>query len=147
MYITKGFTLLELVMVILIVSVLGIVAVPRLNNIGLFQAQGFADQFEQTLRYAQKSAIAHHRLVCVNISTNSVSLTVANLSTDSSCSLNLILPERNSNALSIPTGISISPTMSLTFNALGQANSYVTFTVSNASHAIIVEQETGYVHD
>lgn len=142
-----GFTLIELVMVIVILSILSIAIVPRFFDSTVFQARGFADQVLATLRYAQKTAIAQHRLVCVNLTATTVTLTMANLSSDASCSLALNLPDRVSNELTAPTGITLTPTITIiNFDALGRANTNANITISGVASAIIVEAETGYVH-
>ncbi len=137
----KGFTLVELVMVVVILGIVSITAAPKFMDNSVFQSRGFTDQVLATLRYAQKSAIAQHQNVCVSLTTTSVTLTI-----NATCSLPLYLPDRQSNSLTAPTGITLSSTtMSLTFNALGQGTA-ATITISGVTSPIIVEAETGYVH-
>ncbi|TAF71567.1 MAG: type II secretion system protein, partial [Curvibacter sp.] len=50
-----GFTLVELVMVIVLLGILAVYAVPRMLNSGDFYARGFHDQSMAYLRYAQKT--------------------------------------------------------------------------------------------
>ena len=52
-----GFTLIELIMVMVIVGILAVFVVPRFFDANVFQSRGFADQVQATLRYAQKEAI------------------------------------------------------------------------------------------
>lgn len=141
-----GFTLIELVMVIVILSILSVVAAPKFFDNSVFQSRGFADQVLATLRYAQKTAIAQHRLACANLTSATVTLTIANLSSDTSCSLALNLPDRVGNTLDAPTGITLTPATSINFDALGRANTPANITISGVATAIIVEAETGYVH-
>ena len=140
---SSGFTLIELVMVIVILSILSIVILPKFGDNSVFQARGFADQVLAALRYAQKSAIAQHQNVCVNLTATSLTLTIDN----SACSTNLNLPDRQTNSLIAPSGISLTTTAtSLTFDALGRANTSASLTVSGVTPSITVEAETGYVH-
>jgi MSHA pilin protein MshC len=139
---STGFTLIELVMVIVILAIISVVVAPRFADNSTFKARGFADQVLATLRFAQKTAIAQHQNVCVALTASTLTLKI-----DASCATNLMLPDRQSNVLTAPSGISLSSTVSsLTFNALGQANSGVTITVSGITIPITVEAETGYVH-
>jgi MSHA pilin protein MshC len=143
---STGFTTIELVMVIVILGILSVTIAPVFFDNSIFQARGFSDQLLATLRYAQKSAIAQHRLVCVDLTATSITLTIATLNTDTSCNLALNLPDRADNTLTAPAGITLNPATTLNFDALGRASSAATITVSGVSNAITVEAETGYVH-
>lgn len=144
-----GFTLIELIMVIVVIGILSVTALPKFIDSSVFQARGFADQVLATLRYAQKSAIAQHRLVCVSLSAsaNSITLTRASLSTDSSCTRAINLPDRASNSLAAPSGITLSPSIVISFDANGRyvASAPASISISNVSLPIIIQAETGYV--
>src|SRR5674476_652767 len=84
----RGFTLIELVMVIVILGVLAVYAAPRMFNSGDFYARGFHDETLSILRYAQKSAIAQRRTVCVAFTTTSATLTIAATAATASCAGN-----------------------------------------------------------
>src|SRR6185436_16319699 len=71
---SKGFSLTELVVVIVIVTILSAFAMARINTKS-FEAEGFANELAATMRYAQKTAIAQHRSVAVAITANTVALT------------------------------------------------------------------------
>src|SRR5665647_2470350 len=53
----RGFTLIELIMVMVMLGVLAVFAAPRIFNSGDFYARGFHDETLGLLRYAQKAAI------------------------------------------------------------------------------------------
>lgn len=53
----KGFTLVELAMVVILIGVLAVYALPRLD-IGLFSERGYYEQALVALRFAQKQAVA-----------------------------------------------------------------------------------------
>jgi MSHA pilin protein MshC len=54
----SGFTLIELITCMVILGVLVAIAAPRFVNNGAAQARGFADDLANSLRYAQRIAIA-----------------------------------------------------------------------------------------
>ena len=150
----RGFTLVELVMVMVIVGILGAVVAPRFFDNNVFQSRGFTDQVKASLRYAQKVAIAQHRNVCVALAAGSITLTIANAGGAASpCGSGLALPE-GGNSVTAPSGVTLSPVTSIIFDALGKpfdtlGNPSVAqkiITISGATKPIIVEAETGYVH-
>ncbi len=151
----RGFTLIELIMVMVIAGVLAVVAVPRMFNATAFQSRGLADQVQASLRYAQKVAIAQHRFVCVTFTSTNLSLT---LGATNSCGTPVTALSSNGNyVVNAPSGISFTanPT-AFSFNALGQPRTANTTdaaiaaaTVSvtgDVTRTITVEAETGYVH-
>jgi MSHA pilin protein MshC len=154
-----GFTLVELVMVLVMLGVLAVYAVPRVLSTSDFYARGFHDQSMAYLRYAQKTAVAQRRTVCVTLGSNSLSLkisTVAGTSTGtSSCTIDLLGPGGEA-SLRARSGVAFSgTTTSFNFDALGQpvhlntgaALASQTLQVANVSKSITVEAATGYVHE
>ena len=150
----EGFTLTELVVVMVIVAILAAFAVSRFSSQS-FDTLGFTDQTAAMLRYAQKTAVSQRRTVCVSISGNAISLSYT------PCPGGTVLPLPGSSGnfpVSAPSGVSVTltgTTSPFSFSALGQPSSssgvpltaQLTVTiVGDVTNAITVEQETGYVH-
>ncbi len=149
----RGFTLIELVMVLVMLGVLAVFAAPRVFNRGDFEARGFHDQTLSTLRFAQKTAIAQRRTVCVAFTATSVTLTRASAEADSNCDTSLLGP-RGEAVLQAPGNVAFTVTpAAFRFDGLGQplvgANTPAprSIQVANATPSITVEAVTGYVHD
>ena len=82
----RGFTLLELIRVMVLIGILGAVGASRFFDRQTFDGRAFADQTRAMLRHAQKLAVAQHRDVLVRFDGNSVALCyVANDSSVASC--------------------------------------------------------------
>ncbi|MES2161582.1 MAG: prepilin-type N-terminal cleavage/methylation domain-containing protein [Pseudomonadota bacterium] len=69
-----GFTLVELITVLVVVGIMAGVAAPRFFQRQGFDALAYTDQLRAMLRYGQKIAIAQGRNVFVRLNGNSVAL-------------------------------------------------------------------------
>jgi MSHA pilin protein MshC len=149
----KGFTLVELVIVISVMGILAAVAAPRFANSDIFETRGDAGLVSSTLRYAQKTAIAQRRNVYV-IHTNAVPDKIS-LCFDTACNQALTNPGTAA-AFVMTSSKNVdwsSGNASLGFDSLGQpvpnstANYQVTNRKNNAqSVMVVVEANTGYIH-
>jgi MSHA pilin protein MshC len=142
----RGFTLVELVMVMLITGVLAAVAIPAMFSRLTFDTRGFADQVRAALQYAQKVAVAQRRNVCATVATSSIALTQGTAAGAACTAPVLNISTGSSFVLNAPSGVSFGGAVTITFDALGQAASAATVTVTgDQSIPIYVEAVTGYV--
>ena len=158
---TRGFTLVELIIVIVLLGVLAVVAAPRIFNNADFYARGFHDETMALLRYAQKTAIAQRRTVCVTFTVAAVStasLGIASLEAVATCNTNLVGPRGDTpGTVTSRSGVNYTatPPAAVSFDGLGQPldtggtpiTSARTITVSGSGKVITIEPATGYVHE
>lgn len=128
----SGFTLVELITVMVIVGILAVAVLPRFFTVSTFEDRGSADQVKSILRFAQKTAIAQHTPVSVTLAQGA----------SPDCTTTLTGGNLNCTVKSALTGAGI-----YTFNALGQLTAPAApATVTIGGTTITIELETGYVH-
>lgn len=155
-----GFSLVELITVLVVVGVLAAVAVPRLSDTQVYDQLGLYNNTRAILRYAQKSAVATRRVVCVTFTlagtAPSVTLTIAPTAGTFICGANNLSGPGGENPYTITAASSATysplPT-NFNFDALGRPVDNTgsllptqTITVAGGASAIVVEADTGYVH-
>lgn len=140
--VSNGFTLTELVVVIVIATILSAFAISRIN-VASFDTEGFANRAAAMVRYAQRIAISQRRTVWVVISGNTLSLCY----TTAACGGGAVQepPGTNAFSYSAPSGVTLAGA-NFSFDALGRPSAGGTITVTgDVARTITVAAETGYV--
>jgi MSHA pilin protein MshC len=146
---SRGFTLVELVLVLTIAGVLAAVAVPRMVDRSAFQTHGGAAEIRTALRYAQKLALAKNREVCVT--TTATNLTLMFTDTPGpACGQIVVRPDGDTSnptyTVTLPNGINLTPVMTFRFDAQGRPNPNVAVNLMvGGSAPVMVNPGTGYV--
>ncbi len=157
----RGFTLIELVVVLILTAVLAMAVLPRLFRTSDFSARGARDDVLATLRYARQSAIAMRRNVCIAASTTLLTVTYATTAgaAQSCAAANAVVKPGTGVAFgdssnTLPGGATLTAGGTLLFDAQGRPGTSVgnplaatlTLTVNGAATPVSVEPETGLVH-
>ncbi|NIO42152.1 MAG: prepilin-type N-terminal cleavage/methylation domain-containing protein [Burkholderiales bacterium] len=144
--IARGFTLVELTVVLIIVGVLAVVVVAKLTDVNSFEVQGFFDSTKATVRFAQKLAVAQRTKVVVVVTANTVSVCYTNPGCASPA---IDLATGQAMLLTAPAGVSLTGPASVSFDGLGRASPGGTISVNagGIARTLVIEQDTGYVHE
>jgi len=124
----RGFTLPELVMVIVVIGILAVVTAPRFISWKGFASRGFYDEAQAVVRYAQKTAIAWRRSIVVCVSATEIRA-ISNI--DCAAPVTLMHPTTGGELKSVPNAaVTITLTSTIT---------------DDPARQIVVASETGYV--
>lgn len=158
-----GFTMVELIMVMVILGVLGAIGVMRFFDKKGYDADGFSAQGKSLLRYGQKVAVAQNRQVFARLNGSSIALCFdaacatpvrsaagnnsQSASTRTNCNANTTWACEG-----VPAGLAytvVPATAVFSFDALGRPSFAATIVLNITGGAtpvqLAVERETGYV--
>ena len=143
----KGFTLIELIVVIVIIGIIAITVIPRFTNKSNFEARGSYDSTLAMFQYAQKSAVAQRRTVCVAIAASTITLTIGSFGSPA-CTGPLAGPDGTAPyTMAAPAGITLSPAAAnFTFAASGAPSVAQSVSVPQLPNkTITIDGVSGYV--
>lgn len=161
----KGFTLVELIMVMVLLGIMSVFLLPNLSGSAAFRERGFRDGVFTTVSHARRVAMASRRYVCVNITAGTGSAATVSVTMDAattpetaasiSCTQAVALPSTvpgcGSNQLCAPSGVALGSTSTtVRFDPMGRSVSApnttvaATITITNQS-SVTVAGDTGLV--
>lgn len=143
----RGFTIVELIMVIVILGIISAVAVPRFFDRKVFDERFYFEEALSTVRYAQKLAVASGCPVRYVLDGNGYALSYRGSDCTSTMGEDYAKP--------IPSGITLNKGVDITFNSLGCVVANVeelsvcattgTDTVNLDGHVFTVHAATGFI--
>jgi MSHA pilin protein MshC len=148
---TAGFSLFEFIIVIVLLSILSVFALGSLFDQDEFAARGFFDDTVNAVRFAQKLAISTGCDVQVAITISGYQLLQRATTCTTGGFVNTVKNPadraKNYANLNIPNGFNLSPTTTVTFNALGIPGSDEIFTLTNGTttYSFNLSGQTGLV--
>lgn len=145
----RGFTLIELVVVIVVVGIIAIVVLPRFGDQRTFETRGFADEALAAVQFARKTAVASRRNVCAIVSGSTLSLTMATLAGSAqACSTSVINPAGGNYVVSPRhADVVFSGSFNVTFDGQGRPSAGASITIAgDTNYTLSVAAGTGYAN-
>ena len=149
-----GFTLVELIAVLMLVGVLAVVAMPRLGGAVALRSAAWRDQVKAGLLQGRVLAQGHRRLVCAALLTGDIRLTMASANPASACNTVIKGPDGDvrwafdSNAITLtqtPAGtLYFQPDGRITSDGAGLSSANITVSLAGETPLQLLG-ETGHV--
>ena len=133
-----GFTLIELIAVIILIGIMSVTLFSRLGTISSTNIQAGRDDLIAALFFAQQTAMARStNNIQVIITANAVSVTESNTP--------LVVHDKGY-PLNFPTGVTATP-FTFTYDKLGRTSGgNIVLSASGGQSAIVVLEASGYAH-
>ena len=147
----RGYTLIELVVVMTIAGVLAAYVAPRFWDQQTFSDRGYADELGAALRSAQKAAVITGCPAQLTLTANSYAVTQQAASgnacnpADTSWSTPLLSADGSAVANSAPASTTASPTGVFQFDTQGRLSASPGTTITVGTHTITLVAATGLV--
>jgi len=132
----SGFTLVELIVVVLITGILSASIAPRFFGVTSYEDRKAADELRTAFRHTQQLAMNRGGNV-------QLILTASNFTVQLTDGTALQSPAGiKPYQINFPPNVAISPAVTITYDRLGRPSAGATITLG--SQTVTVEQETGY---
>jgi len=150
---SSGYSLIELVTVLVILGILAGIAGPHFFNQTTFTQRGYADEVAAALRFAQKAAVATDCPARLNLTTSGYTVQ-QQAASGNSCNLNdttwsMTVVGLDGSAVTgtAPSGISASPTGLYVFAGSGAISSAPAYSLTVGVNTITIDPLTGLVQE
>jgi prepilin-type N-terminal cleavage/methylation domain-containing protein len=142
---SKGFTMIEIISVLIIIGILSAVTVSKMTSTDVYHVVMETETLKGHLRYAQIRAMSHNQSWGISLGTNSYTLQ------KDGAAAPVNLPNEDSATHTLSNGVSLTPGgQTISFDDFGSpGNADIVSTLSRqGSHArtITITQKTGFIY-
>ena len=148
---SKGYTIVEVLLVVVILAIIGTLAGPRFFDNTSFDERAYYDELVSALRYAQKIAVASGCPVRVTVAPTSYVLAQQSPLAgrcdpgDASFPVAVLLSTGEPVSGTAPPNVSAAPAVTIVYNALGQTNLAASQSIAIGSRLLQVQADSGLV--
>ena len=131
---TEGFSMIELIMVIVITGIMAAIALPKFNAVTEVDLYSTARQVKADIRYTQELAMSKYRQTAINFTANNDTYTITSSG------------PTESKKLPVSSKATFNTTVSFTFNSSGEPNGgggTLTISSGGSNKQIVVTSLTG----
>ncbi len=132
--IIKGFTLLELIIVMLVISIILISVQMNMPSSANYNLSSFTDRIRTDLRYTNLLALSLNQSYSIVFTANSYSISPS--------------PPSGAYSVAMPSGVTLSP-VTVTFDSMGTPNAAANIAITASgvgTNTLTVTAETGFVN-
>ena len=143
---SRGFTMIELIVVICVMGIMATLAMTRSTDRTALHEKGFRDQLASMLRHARKLAMSQQRDVCVLLGSPLVRGVYAN---GAGCNPATPIAEpgdASAFVLTVPPGVVLAGPASVRFNPAGQPVPNLNQVINVGTQVFTISRETGIAY-
>ena len=146
-----GFTIIELVLVIVIIGILGVLAGPRFFSNSVFEERAYYNELTSATRYAQKVAVSSGCRVRLDLTATTYQVQQQAAlgghcdTSDTTFPVPVLLANGQTVSGTAPSDVTALPALSIVYDALGRTNLGADQTINVGSWSFSIEAESGLV--